>query len=410
MVQSTNRVPWLWPSLALLSTCLVLWTCGSPVDKTDSTLPGTCQMEAPVVQAVRTDLLFVIDNSGSMLEEQAAVATELPAFIEALKAGGGLQQDFRVAVITTSVYQNGLLPDGGTSFREFILLGQAGRLQPVPDGGTDERMLLPDDPQLVEKFSRLIQVGTTGSGQETPFEAVRRALTPPLSEEDVSTGGTRGFLRNGARLLVTVVSDEDDCSEMLDPGQRAQVALGQDAGVDWCYEQRAKLSSTQEYFDFFGSLEDGKGARREVLWAAIAPVGQTNKDVGPVLDDGVLRNVDCPTSFEPGWRHKEMAGLFDSSFSNLDSICKPSFRDSLIAIADIANSLSTLEVMNVPDPALMVVEITRESGEVVPCTTSNLGITFEAGTEDRPAKVRFQGACRRLPSDTRVEVKLLCAG
>ncbi len=410
MHPSTNRVNWLWPSVAILSAAVVLVTCGSPVNDPLSTVPGRCQLEAPIIQAVQTDILFVIDNSGSMKEEQAAVATELPAFIQALEAGGGLEQDFRVAVITTSVYQNAQLPDGGSSFREYAALGQAGRLQAVPDGGEGERMLLPGDPQLLEKFGRLIQVGTNGSGQETPFEAVRRALTLPLSGESVAEGGTRGFLRDGARLLVAVISDEDDCSELLEPGQRAQVAVGQAGGVDWCHEQREKLTSSQQYFDFLRGLKDSKGGRREVLWAAIAPVGQTNKEVGEVLDNGTLRNVDCPTSFQPGRRQKEMAQLFDPTLTNLDSICKPSFRDSLIAIADLANSISSMEVMNIPDPALLVVNITRADGTVVPCTLSNGGFTFEEATVERAARVNFQGTCQRLPSDTRVEVKLLCAG
>lgn len=390
----------------MIASCAVLANCGSPTDKPGSTVPGTCEVSPPLLRAVKTDILFVIDNSGSMQEEQAAVATELPAFVQALEAGGGLEQDFRVAVTTTSVYQNALLPDGGTSFRDFAPPGQAGRLQAVPDAG--DRMLAQGDPQLVEKFSRLVQLGTSGSGHESPFEAARLALTPPLSTTDVTVGGTQGFLRDGARLLLVMVTDEDDCSERVDGG--IDVRVGQDPSRDWCYEQRDLLDSTQSYYDFLQTLQDGKGSPREVLWAAIAPVAISDKRAEPFLDNGVLRNVDCPTSFQPGHRHLEMAELFDPTRSNLDSICRPSFRDSLIRIADLANSVSTVEVMNVPDPALLVVTIERGDGGVENCTVANGGISFEPGQNGGADKVRFHPPCLRRGDDRDVQVKLLCAG
>src|SRR4051812_49374454 len=80
--------------------------CGSPVDQPDSTVPGQCQTTAPAITPQRTDILFVIDNSGSMAEEQQGVAVELPAFIDELRKGAGITQDFQVGVITTTVYQN----------------------------------------------------------------------------------------------------------------------------------------------------------------------------------------------------------------------------------------------------------------------------------------------------------------
>lgn len=403
---SSHRNRWILPSAAVFAACGVLANCGSPTDVPGSTVPGTCQVSPPLLRAVQTDILFVIDNSGSMKEEQAAVATELPAFVQALEAGGGLEQDFRVAVTTSSVYQNAYLPDGGTSYRDFGPSGQAGRLQAVPDAG--DRMLARGDPELIEKFSRLVQVGINGSGHESPFEAARLALSAPLATLDVAEGGTRGFLRDGARLLLVMVSDEDDCSERVDGG--VDVAVGQDPARDWCREQQALLDPVTAYYEFFQGLTDSNGEAREVLWAAIAPVAISDKRAEAEIDNGFLRNVDCPTSFQPGHRHREMAGLFDPSLSNLDSICSPSFRDSLIRIADLANTVSTVEVMNVPDPALLVVTIGRADGRVENCTVANGGITFEPGQNDVPDRVRFHPPCLRRADDTDVQVKLLCAG
>src|SRR5687768_4413558 len=72
--------------------------CRSPVNDPDSTVPGSCESSQPLIEPARTDILFVVDTSSSMREEQDAVATELPAFIAALQQGSGVAQDFNVGV------------------------------------------------------------------------------------------------------------------------------------------------------------------------------------------------------------------------------------------------------------------------------------------------------------------------
>ncbi len=373
-------------------------SCTSPVDAPGSKVPGSCQAEAPLVGAQKTDILFVIDNSGSMAEEQDGLARELPAFIEELEKGGGTAHDFQVGVITTAVYQNARIRDR-LDYREYKT--QAGRLQPV----SAERVLRSTDPELVQKFAQLVKQGTDGSGQETPFEAVRLAVTE-LAAVPQEEGGNAGFLRDGARLLVVVVSDEDDCSEMSRP---PVVEVGTQSGRDYCSEQSASLGPVQAYADVFKGLKDGTGAHREVLWAAIAPVSVNTKQAQSVEVDGVIRNLDCPTSYQPGYRQREMALQFDTSLGNLDSICRASYRDTLLAIAQLANSAQTLEVDNVPDPRLLKVEVTRADGEVQACTLANGGITFEEGTDVHPSRVLFTESCPRRATDVGVSLKMLCA-
>lgn len=383
----------LFPCSLALAVCGLGVGCTSPVDEPGSTVPGQCSSEAPLVAPAKTDLLFVIDNSGSMREEQEGVALELPLFIEELKKGAGAGHDFQVGVVTTAVYQNANF-GFGTELKLYPT--QSGRLQPL--GMTEERILRSDDPELSAKFAQLVKQGTQGSGQETPFEAVRLAVTGDLNP---------GFLREGARLLVVIVTDEDDCSEIARP---PSVWVGTDPSRNYCDEQDAQLTPVQDYADLFKGLLDSTGAQRQVLWAAIAPVSQLNKEAKSEVVDGRLRNVDCPTSVQPGYRHREMASLFDGSFGNLDSICRPSYRESLVAIARIANAAQSLEVNNVPDPRLLKVELTRADGTVQACTLANGGITYEAPTEDRPGHVFFTGACPRRSDDAKVELKLLCVG
>jgi hypothetical protein len=387
--------------------------CDSPVNRPGSTLPGQCQAETPVVGPKRTDILFVIDNSGSMEEEQEAIARELPAFVDQLRQGGGVAQEFRVGVITTSVYRRTLIGDQDV-FREYP--EESGLLRPVPPVSGEpsaERFIEGADPQVVAKFSRLVQQGIEGSGQESPFEAVRLAVASPLATRPLDQGGNGGFLRDGARLLVVVVTDEEDCSSTQRP---PPVAISNDTSRDICSEEAEKLTSVDEYFGIFQSLRDSKGASREVLWATIGPVALSDKRVGLIQDTTpqgtvVVRNVECPTSFGPGFRHRAMSERFDSRLENLDSVCKPNYRDTLVAIAQLATLSQSLEVMNLPDPRLARVEVTRGDGTVQTCSVAGGDLRYDASGEDgRPARLFFLGSCPRRADDKAVEVKLLCAG
>lgn len=397
-------------SSALLAVALWGVACTSPVEEPGSTLPGRCQVDAPLISAQKTDLLFVIDNSGSMAEEQAAIATELPAFLDELRQGNGVEQDFRVGVITTSVYLRAFF-DNREQFSEFP--DQAGRLQPVPDElnrPTAERYLDQGDPDLLEKFRRLVRVGTRGSGQETPFEAARLALTPPLSTTPLGEGGNGGFLRDGARLLVVVVSDEEDCSSTERP---PPVVLTEDTSRDLCSEQSDRLTPLREYVRIFRNLDDGRGSAREVLWATIGPVALGDKRAEAVLDrtpqGTFVRNADCPTSYGPGFRQREMASLFDSGLKNLDSICRTSFRETLVSIATLARTSQSIEVVNLPDARLAQVRVTREDDSVQTCSVAGGDLTYEPSADGRAARLYFQSSCARKPTDKKLEVKLLCA-
>jgi hypothetical protein len=346
-----------------------------------------------------------------MQEEQEGIARELPAFVEALTAGGGVVQDFRVGVITTSVYRR-VLFQGQELYREYP--NESGRLQAVPDTGgqpTDERFIEGSDPFLVEKFRRLVARGTDGSGQETPFEAVRLAVTEPLATTPIAQGGNGGFLRDGARLLVVVVTDEEDCSSTQRP---PPVALTEDTSVDLCSEQADRLTSVDEYFSLFQDLHDSTGASREVLWATIGPVALSDKRAGPVQDvtpDGTfVRNVDCPTSYGPGIRQRAMAARFDEDLNNLDSICKAGYQQTLLNIAALATVAQSIEVVNLPDPRLAQVELTRAGGAVERCSVAAGDLRYEPSAEGRSARLYFLGSCLRRADDEKVEVKVLCAG
>ncbi len=134
------------------------------------------------------DVLFVVDNSCSMNEEQTALAAAGPAFMNAVQARGG---DYALAVTTTDV------ADTASS--------EGGRF--VPLTGAGPRIITPSTPNRAALFAQSIQQGTLGSGWEAVFEGARRALSPPLSY-----GHNTGFLRPQAKLAVVYLSDEPEQS------------------------------------------------------------------------------------------------------------------------------------------------------------------------------------------------------
>jgi len=391
------------------------WGCNgclgveSSPEKDGSMIPMSCLQEMPEPEVQQLDILFVIDDSGSMHNKQLKVQSELTAFMEELQKGGGIDQSMNIGIISTSVYR--LEEYQPLSYRD--LAGKdypGGRL--LPTQGGNQRVLLSDWPDFLSLFRDRIYRGISGSPQETPFEAVRLALLSDLSEKPLSEGGNKGFLREGARLLVVVLSDEDDCSERTDGRNTPTVRIGIDEeDSNACNTEREKLTPVKEYYEMFNHLVDSHGRPREVIWTAIAPVSldaQKKAELTTVCLEGSTCNVDCPVSMAAGFRHREMAEMFDKSLQNLSSICEDSYRETLIRIANMANVPQYIDLKNIPDKRLMTVMLTREDGTVQNCTLHNGGIAYWEEGADANDRIHFSGTCRRLASDKKVEVALFC--
>lgn len=136
---------------------------------------------------VKSDVLFVVDNSASMFEAQAHLANNIGAFLAEASTGS---TDLHLGVITTDM-------DAPT---------ESGRLQAVPGVGT--KVLTDANPNLEANLAQLItSLGTQGSASEQTFESAVRALTAPLV-----TLENAGFLRPDAVLTVVAVTDEPEQS------------------------------------------------------------------------------------------------------------------------------------------------------------------------------------------------------
>ncbi len=126
------------------------------------------------------DFLWVLDNSGTMSEEQDRLTESLTGIMAVF---GETIADYAMGVITTDVDAE----------------DQRGKLQGSPP------VLGPATPDLAAAFLANAAVGTGGAKDEQGLAALQLAMT-----EAVDGGHNEGFFRDGAALDVIVISDEDD--------------------------------------------------------------------------------------------------------------------------------------------------------------------------------------------------------
>ena len=196
--------------LALPLAALALGACQLFSDGGDG--PPTATASFPTSLNRNLDLLFVIDNSGSMGEEQVTLASQFPLLVEALATVEGGVPDLHLGVISTNLGSGGV--DIGGCSNASRPLGDDGGLLTNGCAGLTAPFLsdivLPDGSRarnytgdLSAVFGCMARLGTSGCGFEQPLESMFRALQPERNP---------GFVREDARLAIVFIGDEDDCS------------------------------------------------------------------------------------------------------------------------------------------------------------------------------------------------------
>tara|TARA_B110001454_G_scaffold28073_1_gene27466 strand:- start:68143 stop:69675 length:1533 start_codon:yes stop_codon:yes gene_type:complete len=135
----------------------------------------------------KVDVLFVIDNSGSMEYEQQSMAQRTSQFLSILQ---GL--DYQIAITTTDPRN--------------INLGD-GRLIPLT-GGNGKKMIDASMPVSTAQnlLSQTLQRPETGSGNEQGIRSVYRTI----ERYNANESDFKSFFRDGAQLSVVLISDEDE--------------------------------------------------------------------------------------------------------------------------------------------------------------------------------------------------------
>jgi len=318
----------------------------------------------------KVDILFVIDNSGSMGDVQSNLSRNFQAFTNAAQTWGS---DFQIAIVTTQT--EGTIPDpAGGSRQPGEFLG-------------NPRIITPRTPNVATVLSSRLQVGVSNSMEsaiERGLESARLALTDPNITSTARTctaddecdgyscvanadgterrcgGYNRSFLRDDASLELVFVSDEED-------------------------QSRAELSF---YIDLFKSI---KGFRNTSLLHASSIVGP---DRGCSTSSG---------SADPGRRYMEVsratggevASICDSDFSRaLTDIGNRAFGLRIEFFLSRAADASTVQVFDLNNCTASATRTPRTAGWTFDVSTNS--VVFTESTAPQPGEcfeVEYEAAC-----------------
>lgn len=292
-------------------------------------------------KASAIDILFVIDNSGSMQRHQENLSNNFEHFFRLIdpdptRVGESGEVDYRLAVATTDAIKDaGVLHHGP---------GEPSILAPTTDYNP------------LELFRKRALVGTRGAAREEGFRAAELALETAGQITDVN--GNRAFLRNEAYLYIIFVSDEDDESRdevryferrfrsLKSTGNEKTVIVSAIAGPnekdlpEECFDERgnpivrrgaryeamAKLTGgivgnicLQDWAQTLENLAyTGLGLRKRFQLSAPLYAGPNKDEVDLEILTRVLHRVDV---FYPCSTPRDFPGLSESACHTVADLC-----------------------------------------------------------------------------------------
>jgi hypothetical protein len=244
----------------------------------------------------KVDLLFVIDNSGSMADEQYNLITSFPDFIDGMRTRLSETDGYNVGVISTDVYTGDLT---------CLPLQEGALVTETAGGGSSNATCAPytsglrfmtEADDLESKFACAAQIGISGDGDERPVQATLAAFAPGITAPGACN---EGFLRDDALLVVVMITDEEDDHE----------------GEAEACDQSPQQGSAGEPAEWFDALVAIKGEETSIVLLSL--LGPTGVDACLALDkcNGGIDGA------EPAPRLLELTDMFTYGF--VGPVCQP---------------------------------------------------------------------------------------
>jgi hypothetical protein len=203
-------------ALAIPALPLALWACNSHPLEAPIPLPEQQNDQYYEVNPIRdVDILFMVDNSPSMQQEQENLGRNFPAFIDELRKIPGGLPSVHIGIISSDLGAGSTPLQGGCG----RVAGDRGILQVKPGCGlnaTDKFLISTPNGtpnptvnfmgDLGTVFSCMAKLGTSGCGYEHQLQSSRVALYEQITPDN------KGFIRENAYLALIYITDEDDCS------------------------------------------------------------------------------------------------------------------------------------------------------------------------------------------------------
>lgn len=316
---------------ALTSASLMMSAC----DKSGSSFSLMADSASYKQEAVyipkKIDVLWVIDNSGSMRTSQANLASNFQSFIQRFQTHN---YDFNMAVVTTDGWKKEFYPSAVTQqIRKGALIDDS----PVTYSDSGVYVMNNNTANLSSVFSVNIQQGIYGDGDERAFDSMKQSLL-----DSFNTG--LNFRRPEAFLAVIMVGDEED-------GSWNGTGMG----------SAGNLRSVQSYVDFLDGFTGGTANGRNY---SVSTISVPDSACAASLNtDGFSRTV--------GARFKELSNLTGGIAGSLCS----NFGTTLNLISDTIVQLSSAFKLNrepIPETIRVYVD-----GALVPNSNTN-GWTYDA--------------------------------
>ena len=209
LARSWRTLRWV---LAAAAVPAVLWACNShPLERPKPSPEAQSDLLYEINPVRKLDLIFLIDNSVSMEQEQDNLKRNFPSFMERLEAIPGGLPDTRIAILSSNFGAGSSHPA-----MECDRYGDRAVFQVKPGCGLDAAQarwlsvgggVTPNfQGQLGTVFSCMASLGVGGCGYEHQLQSLRAAFAQNVAPENA------GFLRDDAYLGIVILSDEDDCS------------------------------------------------------------------------------------------------------------------------------------------------------------------------------------------------------
>jgi hypothetical protein len=153
------------------------------------------------------DFLFVIDNSGSMYDEQVKLGANFPVFSQGIQSTLENVTSYQVGVVATDAYVHNDAPCGELGDLVISTEGGYDSSNMVCGPYEDGHNFMTEADDLGTSFACAARLGSFGDGFEKPMEAMVRAVG---DFHDGPGECNEGFIRDEALLVVVVITDEHD--------------------------------------------------------------------------------------------------------------------------------------------------------------------------------------------------------
>jgi hypothetical protein len=168
-------------------------------------------------ECTNVDILFVIDDSGSMGDNQESLIASFDGFVHGIQQNLSEAESYHIGVVTSEDY-----------FANARGCGEIGSLITQTGGPESSNAVCTpftsgqrylDETQgmtLTGKFACAAKVGAGGADDERMMRAMLNAVAP---DAQLPGACNEGFSRVDSLLVIVLITDEDDVEENCDPNE-----------------------------------------------------------------------------------------------------------------------------------------------------------------------------------------------